>query len=119
MLNKEQYLNEAIAWVKKRSVSSLKSVDESYESPKKYINKLTEKAVQADISYLSHKGEQFYVVISLKAEDHRELVSKWKLLSIMATLKRGKLILLAPKGNKMFTDQIVNQYKINAIVYSL
>lgn len=118
-MTKEQYLDQALQWVQRRSISSLKAVHDSYEPPKNYINKQTEEAVQADISYLSHKGEQFYVVIALKTENQRNLVSQWKLLSIMATLKRGKLILLAPKGHKMFTDRIVNQYKINAIVYSI
>ncbi|MBQ4820529.1 hypothetical protein [Aquimarina sp. MMG016] len=49
----------------------------------------------------------------------KKLVIKWKVLSFMAGMKRGKLHLLAPKGHKAFTQRLVKQHNINAMVHSI
>ena len=116
---KEKYLKQAIDWVSKKPISDLKSIHEDHEDPKAFIRKGSEEKVQADLSFYMNGGCKYYSDISLKTENPQKLVTKWKLLSLMASLKRGKLFLLAPKGHKMFTQNLVKKYAINAIVYSL
>lgn len=118
-MSKKDYIKKAIDWVNLKSVSTLKARAEGYDDPKVFTNRNTQDIVQADISFVSSGGAKNYTDIALKDEDPQRLVTKWKLLSVMASIKRGKLYLLAPKGHKMFTQRLVDQYNINAIVHSL
>ncbi len=118
-MNKDPYYKKAIAWVKNKSPQKLKASIEGYESPKAFINKSTEEEVQADIAFSTTGGFRHYTDIALKTDKVQKLVTRWKLLSIMAKMKRGKLHLLAPKGHKMFTERLVDKYNIDAMVYRL
>ena len=118
-MSKKDYLSRAIDWAKQKSISNLKATAEGYDEPGSFINKSTDEVIQPDLTFTTPGGGKHYSVIALKDDDPRELVTKWKLLSLRATLKKGKLHLLAPKGHKMFTQRLVNQYNINAVVYSI
>ena len=118
-MSKNEYLEQAVNWTKQKSFSEIKSIHEDYDSPKTFVNKATDETIQADFSFVSQRGANNFMDIALKTEHPQKLVTRWKLLSLMASLKRGKLFLLAPKGHKHFTQNLVNQYHINAIVYSL
>lgn len=118
-MSKSSYIQKAIDWVQKRSVTSLKAKAEGYEEPKIFTNTQTNDVVQADISFTTQGGSRHFTDIALKEDDTRSLVTKWKLLSIMASLKKGKLHLLAPKGHKMFTQKLVKRYNINALIHSI
>lgn len=117
-MSKDNYLTKAIQWVKNKSISSLKVNHEDYEQPKTFTNRTTKEEVQADISFIS-KGSRCYTDIALKTDQPQKLITKWKLLSQMASVKQGKLFLLTPRGHKMFVQQLVETYKINATIYSL
>lgn len=118
-MEKKNYISKAIQWVEKKSSSSIKAIAEGYEDPKIFTNKDTEEIVQPDLTFESLGGAKHYTDIALKSDSPQKLVTRWKLLSILATMKRGKLHLLAPKGHKMFTKRLVDRYNINALVYTL
>jgi hypothetical protein len=118
-MNKKDYLSKAMKWVEKKSTKSLKSKLEGYEDPKVYRSKATKETIQADFSFTTHLGAKHYTDIALKNENPRKLVSKWKVLSLMASIKKGKLHLLAPRGHKAFAERMVNRHNINAIVHSI
>lgn len=118
-MSKDSYIKKAIDWVKKRSVTSLKAKADGFEEPKVFTNASTQATVQADISYETQGGAQHFTDIALKTDDTRSLVTRWKLLSTRASLKKGKLHLLAPKGHKMFTQNLVQIYNINALIHSI
>ena len=109
---------KAIDWAEQRAANSIKAVIDEYEDPDTFRKVSSDEKVQPDISYVSNIGAVHYIEIALKIDQPRELVSKWKLLSTMASMKRGKLHLLAPKGHKQFAQQLVNKYNINAIVHA-
>jgi hypothetical protein len=118
-MEKDQYMAQAISWVESKPSSSIKANSEGYESPKSFTNKMTDEVVQPDLSYESQGGARHYTEIALKNERPQQLVTRWKLLSVLASMKRGKLHLLAPKGHKLFTKRLVDRYNINALVYSI
>lgn len=118
-MSKDSYITKALDWVKSKSVSTVKAKAEGYEEPKVFTNATTQATVQADISYETQGGAKHYTDIALKTDDTRSLVTRWKLLSIRASLKKGKLHLLAPKGHKMFTQKLVERHNINALIHSI
>lgn len=118
-MSKEQYLSKAIEWVEGRPIEKMCANYEGYEKPQSFINQATDEEVTPDISFVSKQGIKNYTEIALKSDQKTQLVTRWKLLSTMANLKKGRLFLIAPKGHKMFTQQLVNQYNINAKILSI
>lgn len=118
-MQEKPFIQHAIAWVKKKPVTGLKVKADGFEEPKVFLNQRTKEEVQPDISYIAPGGAKHYTEIALKNDDPQGLITRWKLLSLMASMKNGKLHLLAPKGHKMFTQNLVRKYNINALIYSI
>lgn len=116
---KQNYFSKAVKWVEKKSISSMRAKADGYDEPKSFLNKRTQESVQPDLSFTTKSGAKHYTDIALKSEQKQKLVTRWKLLSLMASMNSGKLHLLAPRGHKMFTKRLVDQYNINARVSSL
>ncbi|TPN84498.1 hypothetical protein [Aquimarina algicola] len=118
-MEKEKYLEKAVAWAERKPTISLKATIEGYEDPKTYKSKSTDEVVQADLSFITNGGAKHYTEVALKKDNPKDLVVKWKVLSFMASMKRGKLHLLAPKGHKAFTLKLVRRHNINAVVHPI
>ncbi len=118
-MSKEKYLDKAIAWAERKATVSLRSIHEDYEDTKVFTNKSTKEEIQADLSFTTHGGAKHFTEVVLKEENPKNLVVKWKVLSFVASMKRGKLHLLAPKGHKAFTERLVNRHNINAVVHAI
>lgn len=116
---KKEYLSKALDWVKSKSTYTVKSQAEGYENTKTFTNKSSLETIQPDISYITNRGNKHFTEIALKSDKPQKLITRWKLLSTMASMKNGKLHLLAPRGHKMFTQRLVDKYNIRAMVYSL
>ncbi|MHA7058188.1 hypothetical protein ACWGOQ_0013280 [Aquimarina sp. M1] len=118
-MEKETYLEKALAWAEKRATISLKAVPDGYEDPKVFRSTKTDLKIQPDMSFVTHGGSKHFSDIALKNEDDKTLVVRWKLLGFMAQMKRGKLHLLAPRGHKSFTEKLVARHNINAVIHSI
>lgn len=118
-MDKLPYIDKAITWAERKSYSSLRAKKEGYDEPKIFTNQSTQEQIQADLSFISSNGDKYFTEIALKTDDPQPLVTKWKLLSIMAEIKNGKLFLLTPKGHKVFTQRLVKEYKIDAEIFSI
>lgn len=118
-MSKENYMEAAMKWVNKKVVTDVRADFEGYEAPKAFLNRTANVSVEPDVTFKTSNGGKHYTEIALKQEDAQELVTKWKFLSTLASMKNGKLHLLAPKGHKMFTSRLVNEYNIDAQVHSL
>ena len=116
---KQNYLDKAIDWISKKSTISVKAQIEGYDPPKVFTNKDTGEEVQADFSFMTHGGSKSFTEVALKSDFPQKLVTRWKLLSLMASMKHGKLHLLTPSGHKSFTKKLVDTYQINAVIHSL
>ena len=118
-MKKETFLEKAVVWAEKKATISLKTISEGYENPQIFTSKTTQEEFQADLSYVTHGGIKHYSVVALKNENPQKTVAKWKVLSFLASMKRGKLHLLAPIGHKAYTEKLVNIHDINAIIHAL
>ena len=118
-MKKDRYLRKAVVWAEKKAPISLKSISEGYEDPKIFTSKATQEKIQADLSFVTHGGVKHYSVVALRNKNPKKTVLKWKMLSFLASIKRGKLHLLAPTGHKAFTEKLVNRHHIDAVIHSL
>jgi hypothetical protein len=118
-MTKEKHMEEAVTWVNKRSIVSMKAISEGYEDPKIFVSKSTKEEIQPDMSFITHSGAKHYSEVALKDDNEKKLVTKWKVLSFLASMKRGKLHLLAPRGHRTFAQKMVNIHKINAVIHTL
>ncbi len=107
----------AINWAKKRGFKSIKANTDDYETPSHFSRPDGDKVIP-DVTGMQSSGKS-YVEIATKTDDVQRRISKWKLLSTMAQVKGGKLYLLAPRGHKAFTENIVKDYNLDARVISV
>jgi vacuolar-type H+-ATPase subunit B/Vma2 len=116
---KEPYFPQAIQWAQKRGLNDIKANWEDYETPSQFSKKDEETPFIPDITG-SSTGGKVYVEIALKTGDIERSVSKWKLISTLASMKGGKFFLLAPKGHKTFVSRMLEKYRMhNAQVVDL
>ncbi len=108
---KDKIFQKAISWTQNRGFSEIKANTEDYETPAVFSRQNGVAPVIPDITGIL-QGSKSYIEIALKEEDRQLLISKWKLLSMMASRKGGKLYLLAVKGQKTFADKIVEEYDL-------
>lgn len=118
-MDKSNFIEQAIKWTKRKTMEEIRANHEGFEKTNPFKNKETDEEIYPDISFVTSSGAKHYTEVALKQDSYEKLVTRWKLLGTIASFKRGKLHLLAPKGHKMFTQRLVDRYKINALVYSL
>ncbi|GAA4272010.1 hypothetical protein U6A24_10910 [Aquimarina gracilis] len=118
-MKESKYLKKALSWVEKRPTISIKSIAEGHEDPKAFVSKSTDEKIKADVSFTTYGGAKHFSDIALKEDNARRLVVKWKVLSFMAGMKRGKLHLLAPRGHRAFTERLVKRHNINAVIHAI
>jgi hypothetical protein len=118
-MKKDVYLEKAVEWAERKDTISLKSISEGYENPQIFTSKTTHEEIQADLSFVTHGGVKHYSVVALKNENPKKTVAKWKVLSFFASMKRGKLHLLAPNGHKAYIKKLVDNHDINAVIHAL
>ena len=116
---KDKLYQKAIMWATKRGFENIKANTEEHESPRSFTRPGSDEVITPDLT-ATRTGNKSYFQIALKDEDKQEVISKWKLFGTMAARKGGKLYLLASRGHKSFTEQIVKQYNLpNAQVVSI
>lgn len=111
-------ISKAIKWAEQQGFSGIKAKDEEHETPTAFQKKGDEDAFVPDVTGVK-LGTKSYIEVATKLDDVQRKISKWKLLSTLAGMKRGKLYLLAPRGHKAFTDKVVKNYNIEATVVSI
>lgn len=116
---KEALYEKSITWAKKKGFSDIKANCEGYEAPNNIKQVRDDSVIIPDIT-ASNYGHKSYIEIALKNDDKQSTISKWKLLGTLAARKGGKLYLMAGRGHKAFTDDIVKDYNlINTQVVSI
>ncbi len=112
-----KFIEKAIKWAEKQGLKKIRANYEDYSTPTQYTQKGEDNAFVPDVTGFK-KGKKTYVEVALKVENISRKVSKWKLLSTLAKMKGGRLVLLAPRGHKAFTERILDKYNLEAkLVY--
>jgi len=113
-----ELLEKAVQMVEARGFNEIKTQLDGYEEPLEFSQQKEEIKYVPDISATNDRGK-FYFEIAQKTEDVEHLVSKWKLLSAVAGMKNGGLNILVPYGHNRFTQEIIDNYNINANLIKL
>jgi hypothetical protein len=111
-------LEKAVKHVEARGFNEIRTDLEGYDTPISFSQQKEDVSYTPDISAKNNRGK-FYFEIAQKTEDVTHLVSKWKLLSTVAQMKNGGLNILIPYGHNRFTQDLVEQYNINANLIKL
>ncbi|GJM31400.1 MAG: hypothetical protein DHS20C18_04010 [Saprospiraceae bacterium] len=114
----QSVFEKAIKWAKNKGFQNIKAKADEYEDPAPFTRNRDEESFIPDITGLQTGGKSF-IEIATKSEDVPRTISKWKLLSTIATMKGGRLFLLAPKGHKTFAENIVKSHNLDAQVIYL
>jgi hypothetical protein len=116
---KDKLYSKAVQWAEKKGFKKIKANADEYEHPQSFYKLSTDKTVIPDVTGMK-MGTKSYIEIALKTEDKRAMISKWKLLGILAARKGGKLYLLAARGHKSFAERIVQNHNlVNTHVVSI
>lgn len=111
-MTKESYFQKAISWVEKRGLYDIKANWDGYETPTQFSRTDEETPFVPDITARA-TDRKVYVEIALKTENFRQAVSKWKLMSTLASMKGGKLFLLVPAGHKAFVQRMMKKHYLH------
>jgi hypothetical protein len=114
----ESNFEKALEWAKKHGFSNIKANMDEYEKPAQFTKPGEEQPYIPDITGLRTGGKS-YIEIAVKTENMERKVSKWKLLSTLAARRGGTLFLLAPRGHKRFTEDIVRDHHLNAVISTI
>ena len=114
----QEYFEKAIDWAKKRGFSNIKANYEDFETPSQFARDGDDDPFIPHITGLRTGGKS-YIEIATKTDMVHDKVSKWKLLSLLAARKGGKLFLLTPRGHKRFAEEIVKDYNLSAEIKSI
>ncbi|PHN04847.1 hypothetical protein [Flavilitoribacter nigricans] len=101
-----------------RGYQNVKANTEGYDTPSKLSRPNEEGAFIPDATGVLN-GKKSYFELAQKTDDLQEVITKWKLLSNLASFKNGKLFLVVPHGNLAFTNRILNNYPIQAEVVKM
>lgn len=120
MKKTEEYYLKIIRWAKNKGFKDIRADFEGYEKPSGFTKK-EGGVLTPNVSARSYDSK-YYFEIAIKTNDDakvQELISKWKMLSMVAGHKGGGLYLFVPHGNKSFAQKAVTNYSINAKIVSL
>jgi hypothetical protein len=116
---------KAITWVKQRGYSKVKVnlEDEEVEKPTSFKQPSSspdeeEYYITPDITAVM-RGNKCYFEIAMKSENKQDLITKWKLLDRLASIKEGKFFLFTPHGHRAFADRLIKQHDINATLINI
>lgn len=104
--------------VKRKGYSDIRSKVEGYDEPSTFRRADGSVMCIPDIS-ASKNGRKSYFEIAIKPKQEalkQQVISKWKLLQQLATMRRGKFFLVAPHGNFAYTKRVCDKHNIDAII---
>ena len=118
-MNRSNFIEKAAQWAEGRGFKKIKANFEEFETPSSFNRPDENLRVTPDATGLK-RGRKSYFEVMLKTTNPRRKVSKIKLLNRLASMRGGKLFLLAPKGHKAFVQRIVSRHNLyNAEIVSL
>lgn len=104
-----------------RGYQDVRANIEGYETPAKLRRKTEDGEEEVFIPDATGvlNGRKSYFELALKSDNLQEVVTKWKLMSNLATYKDGKLFIVVPHGHLAFTNRILESYPIQAEVVKI
>lgn len=120
-MEKQAYIPQVINWAKAQGFEDIKAnlpENDDFESPISYGRQQDDEEFIPDVTG-KHFHEKSYFEVILKTNRTSRLISKLKLMSVLATRNEGRLYLMAPKGHLQFAKGIARESQVVAQVVSL
>jgi hypothetical protein len=117
-MEKESFIPQVVKWAKAHGFKEIQANMEGYETPKSYERAADNARFIPDVTGV-YMFNRHYLEVSMKTDQLRGSISKWKLLSELAGMKGAKLYLLAPRGHVRFTREMTELYNIPAEIVRL
>lgn len=111
--NYQKKLEEAVRKVKRRGYEDICAAVEPYERPTPIVSKNSDLTFVPDIT-AEKMGGKAYFEIAKRGDDEEQVGSKWKLLSMMAKIKKGDFKIFVPHGSMPFAQRVINKNNIYA-----
>ena len=120
-MNKQDYIPTVVSWAEAHGFEEIKANlpdDEDFETPISYERQADEEAFIPDVTGKVFSEKSYFEVI-LKTDKTRRLVSKLKLISVLAGRRGGKLYMMAPRGHYQFAKSLISENHIGAELVKL
>lgn len=117
-MEKQGIIPSVIKWAQSHGFQDIRANMEGYETPKSYERTHDKQVFTPDVTGFNMFNKH-YLEVSMKTDKLMKDISKWKLLSELASMKGGKLYLMAPRGHVRYTRDVINQYNIPAEVIKI
>lgn len=121
-MKETRFYQSALEWVRKRGYNKVKAnVDmEGVEPPTSFKQEADgeESLITPDIT-ATMRGNKCYFEIAVKTDEKTDLITKWKLLDRLASIREGKFFLFTPHGHRAFADRIIRNHEINATLVNI
>ncbi len=123
MAKDQELFERAIKWVKSQGFDKVRANTEEYDAPGAFRRQDGGDADEGelmtpDITAVKNKRKSYFE-IAMKDDELDHNISKWKLISTVASAQNGKLFLLAPHGHKAFATRVMERHDIIAEVIAL
>ncbi|MEZ4905917.1 MAG: hypothetical protein R2822_31205 [Spirosomataceae bacterium] len=113
---KVSYIPKVIDWAGARGFEEIRAAlpdNDEYEKPISYDRQTDDQSFVPDVTgKLMHEKSYFEVV--MKTDKIDRLISKLKLMSVLAARREGNLYVMAPRGHYQFAKEIVYENQITA-----
>ena len=117
-MEKDGFIENVVKWAQSHGFKEIRANIEGYETPKSYERTQDNQVFTPDVTGVNMFNKH-YLEVSMKTDKLMKDISKWKLLSELASMKGGKLYLMAPRGHVRYTRDIVSQHNIPAEVIKI
>jgi hypothetical protein len=89
---------------------------DTYEDPAELTRKDSQFSFTPDLTASINGSKHYFEIVDYPQKDQELIVSKWMLLSTLASHRDGHFSLIVPFGKMNFTKRILKDYKIQADV---
>ena len=120
-MNKQDYIPSVISWAEAHGFEEIRANlpdDDDFETPIGYERQQDDEAFIPDVTGKTF-GDKSYFEVILKTDNTSRLVSKLKLISVLAGRRGGKLYMMAPKGHYQFAKDLASSNHIGAELIKL
>ncbi|TDB64466.1 hypothetical protein [Arundinibacter roseus] len=117
-MEKDPIIVSVVKWAQSHGFKDICANIEGYETPKSYERTQDKQVFTPDVTGVNMFNKH-YLEVSMKTDKLMKDISKWKLLSELASMKGGKLYLMAPRGHVRFTRDVITQHNIPAEVIKI
>ncbi|MDF7821439.1 hypothetical protein P1X15_27710 [Runella sp. MFBS21] len=117
-MDKDSYIPKVVEWVKRKGYEQIKANLEGFEVPIAYERQNDDERFIPDVT-AKLLYEKSYFEVVLKTDNPDRVVSKLRLLSMLASQKGGRLFMMAPSGHLNFVKELALKHSISGEVVKI